>query len=254
MPYYPKITNRSLIYDSPSGKININKYVPPFERIVNGFGFMGVVIEDSESGFLQCNICGKWYENIPTHLRHHKILARDYKIKFGLNQSTALKSKRIRINQSRVMEGMRRTHKKHRMKFVKNNIYAGNTLGKKKSLETINKYGICDLQIKDKVLKLKEKLGKTPTLNDLAKVYGNTFISHITKRYRSYVILCKDLDMQPHFSNANPKYSREYFIEKALSNEASTRIFDISERRNLYKYIKGGILELKEIVEKIKNE
>jgi len=45
----------------------------------------------------------------------------------------------------------------------------------------------------------------------------------------------------------NPKYSREYFIEKALSNEPSIRIFTESEARKLYKYIKGGIPELKAI-------
>jgi len=186
-------------------------------------------------------------------LRSHNITAHDYKKRFGLLQSTALKSHRMRLKQSEVMSGMRRKHKKHRMKFGKNNIWAGNRKGIKKAEESKNKYGVCDLQIMDKVMELTKEMKKTPTLIDLQKRYGGGFIFHLHKRYGSYVKYCIDAGMTPNFSNHYPKFSREYFIEKALSNEASIRIFTVSEGRNLYKYIKGGITELKEIVMEIKN-
>jgi predicted transcriptional regulator len=74
---------------------------------------------------------------------------------FGLSTSTALKSKKVRLRQSEVMVEMRK-QKKHRWRFEKNNSFAGNRKGKPKSVETVNKYGVCDLQIRDRILKLKK--------------------------------------------------------------------------------------------------
>ena len=252
MPHYPKIVSKTMKYaNAPSGKVRIGKYVPPFEENDTGFGFKGVVVEDVKTNQLECSICGRYFENLPTHLRHHKITASDYKKRFGLLQSTALKSHRMRVRQSEVMIGMRKKHKKHRISFAKNNQWAGNRKGIKKAEESKNKYGVCDLQIMNKVTELAKEMGKTPTLIDLKKRYGGGFIFHLHKRYGSYVQYCREQGFEPNFSNHNPKYSRQYFIEKALSNEPSIRIFTQSESRNLYVYFKGGIKELRKEVNKI---
>lgn len=253
MPKYPQITSKEILYaNAPSGKVVIGKYIPPFEKNETGFGFKGVALEDKTTGQLECCICGKWFKNLPTHLRTHKITASDYKKKFGLLQSTALKSHEMRLNQSEVMSGMRRKHKKHRRVFEKNNQWAGNRKGKKKAEESRNKYGVCDLQIMKKIIELASEMGKTPTLIDLKNRYGSAFVFHLHKRYGRYVDYCNQIGLEAGFSNFNPKYSREYFIEKALSNEPSLRIFTQSEARNLYKYITGGIPELKQIVVELK--
>lgn len=253
MPKYPNITSKEISYpNAPSGKVVIGKYIPPFEKNETGFGFKGVILEDKQTGQLQCYVCGKWFENLSCHIRQHNLIALEYKKRFGLLQSTALKSHKMRLRQSEVMIKMRKSHKKHRMKFKKNNNFAGNRKGIKKAEESKNKYGVCDLQIMQKVIDLQKDLGRTPTLMDLKERYGGGFIFHLHKRYGSYVKYCRELGFTPVFSNHNPKYSREYFIEKALSNEPSIRIFTETEGRNLYKYIKGGITELKQITMGVK--
>lgn len=257
MPKYPTITSNKIKYDSPSRYVLVGKYIPPFEKVKEGFGYRGVIVEDSKSGALQCHICGEWFENFSSHLTpKHNMTANEYKNMFGLSINTALKSKRIRLIQSKVMiklnkENPKCFHRSHTGGFEKNNSYAGNRKGKPKSEETINKYGVCDLQIRDRVLKLMKKLGKTPTLIDLQKEYGGGFIFHIHKRYASYIKLCRDLNLEPVISNHNPKYSREYFIEKGLSNEPSLRILTTNEGRALYKYFKEGVNEWKESLKKI---
>jgi len=251
MPEYPNHTSRKLKYDSPSGFVNVSKYVPPFEKVKDGFGFLGVVIEDYKSGKLQCNICGKWFENLPTHINSHNLTGSDYKTRFGFSQNTALKTKRLRLRQSEVMTRLNKENPKcfnrSHFGFEKNNHFAGNKKGKKNPLEIRNKFGVCDLQIIEKILDLKDRLKKTPTLIDLKKEYGGAFIFHIHKRYNSYIGLCHQLNLSPNFSNYNPKYSKEYFIEKALSNEPSLRIFTSNEKRAFYKYF-SSIKELKQIV------
>jgi hypothetical protein len=82
----------------------------------------------------------------------------------------------------------------------------------------------------------------------LKNEYGGAFIFHIYKKYQSYVKLCWDLDLVPVTSNNNPKYSREYFIEKGLSSEPSIRILTTNESRALYKYFKHGIKEWRKAV------
>lgn len=260
MPEYPKIKATKIPYDSPSGSVYVGKYIPPFEKVKKGFGFKGVILEDSESGKLQCHICGEWLHIFNSHLSKHNINSNDYRKKFGLSRSTALKSKKIRLRQSVVMQKLMKEHpEKFNNRFSNNgfkkgNSYAGNMKNKKKSAETINKYGICELQIIDRILKLKEKLNKTPTLTDLKDEYGGGFIFHIHKRYGSYLILCDQINLKPNFSNRYPKYSKEYFIKKALSKEASIKILTQSEGRNIYRYFKGGVKEWKSAVKEYKSK
>lgn len=256
MPSYPLTVVQKIKYDSPSGYANIGKYVPPFEEVEEGFGFKGVMIEDHESGFLQCHICGKWFEIFNSHLKsQHNMTSQEYREKFGLSKSTALRSKRLRLIQSKVMSDLRRNNpQKHTYKFKKNNYQASNRKDKPKSLETVNKFGVCDLQIADKILKLRDKLNKTPSLIDLKEEYGAGFIHHIHKRYSSYIKLCRQLGMKPITSSHNPKYSREYFIEKFLDEEPNHRLMTVTESRNMYKYFKDGIKELKQAVEKRRNK
>jgi hypothetical protein len=255
MPEYPFSKLRKMEYDSPSGFVNIGKYVPPFEKVENGFGFKGVMIEDFKSGKLQCHICGKWLEIFNIHLINtHQINSKEYKIMFNLSQSTALRSKRLRLLQSKVMIELRKKGVKFNRKFEKGNSYADNRKGKPKSLETRNKFGVCDLQVTDKIMKLAKELNKTPTLIDLKEAYGMGFIFQMRKRYPSYIAYCKHLGFEPNISNFNPKYSRDYFILKGLSKSPYLRILTLNESRALYKHFKGGVKEWREAVETAKHE
>jgi len=252
MPNYPLILSKKIKYDSPSGFVHIGKYIPPFEKVENGFGFKGVIVEDFESGKLQCHICGAWHEQLPNHINHkHNINSRDYKIKFGLLISTALKSKRMRLQQSAIMQKLRKENPANRFSFKRKNEFAGNRKDKPKALESKNKFGVCDLQIMQKVIELAKEMGKTPTLTDLQDRYGGGFIFHLSKRYGSYIKYCNQIGLNPNFSNFNPKYSREYFINKAMDKEPSIRIFTSNEGRAFYKYFKS-IDELKSIIQEVK--
>lgn len=246
MPNYPTITSRKIKYDSPSGYARIGKYIEPFKKNDTGFGFEGVVLEDAKSGKIQCSICGEWFEQMAMHLRFaHKINSADYKKRFGLLQSTALKSKRMRLAQSKIIISLRKSNKKCRYKFEKNNLFAGNRKNKPKAEESKNKYGVCDLQIMQRIIELKEELGKTPTLIDLRDRYGFGFVTLLHKRYGSYVSYCRENGFDPNFSNYNPKYSRNYFIEKSKGKIPSINIFNVNEQRGFYRCFPKGINELK---------
>lgn len=250
MPKYPTTKQRKIKYDSPSGYANLGKYIPPFEKNKIGFGFKGVALEDFKSGKLQCYICGDWFETLGTHLKKHEMTCADYKRQFGLSQSTALKSKKMRLAQSKIMIDLRKKNKSNNYSFKRKNVFAGNRKDNPKAEESRNKFGVCDLQIMAKVIELQKKLSKTPTLIDLKEKYGAGLIHQLNKRYGSYVAYCNQIGFEPNFSNYNPKYSREYFIEKALSNSSNNRIFTINESRAFYKFF-SSMKELKAIVKKL---
>ena len=242
MPKYPTTKLKTIDYDSPSGKINIAKWVPPFQKVANGFGFVGVLAEDTKSGKLQCGICGKWYEMLTTHIyAKHKLTSKEYAEKFNLSRNTALRSMYIRKRQSEVMLGMRLKHKKFRMKFKKGNNESANRKNKPKSIETQNKHGVCDLQILEKISSLKNKLGRTPALTELIDKYGTGFAALLHIRYQGYLNFLKKQNWTPVTSNYYPKYTKEYFINKGVKSIKDgkeligSRVFTLNEIRALYR-------------------
>lgn len=253
MPYYKQQGDNKIAYkDAPSGFINVSKWVPPFAPIKKGFGFVGVLAEDMGTGKLQCHVCGKWFEQLPTHYsKKHGMNGEQYRARFGLLNGTALKSKRMRLRQSEVMTGLRRTNKNCLGKFVKNNTESANRKGKPKAKESQNKYGVCDLQIMTKIIVLGRKLGKTPTLVDIKNEYGGALISIMHERYGSYVRYCRqELKMEPNFSSVNREFPTDASWKKHLLTIGResilagkpmtlTGLLPMKQSRYVYKYFKN---------------
>lgn len=243
MPYYPNTKKKKIKYDSPSGYINITKWIPPFKKVEDGYGYIGIVAEDYKTGELQCHICGKWYELLCTHIyaKHH-IDSEEYKEQFGLLTSTALKSMRIRKQHSKWMIEERKVNPKRRFKFKKGNKCCANRKGKPKAIESQNRYGVCELQVRDKIIQLKNKLGRTPALTEVIDEYGGGFAGIIHNRYSGYLPLVKELGWKPVTSNKNPKYSKAYFVSKGIKAVSKgkkligKKILNQSEVRNIYNY------------------
>lgn len=258
MPAYKNKKENKIKFDqAPSGYINIEKWEPPFMPVSTGFGFIGVLAEDSESGLLQCHECGRWLQQLPTHYTaKHGMTGEQYRKKFGLFVHTALKSKRIRLIQSKVIsklqkEGKMQVGNSNGYGFKKKNKESANRKGKPKALESRNSYGVCDLQIMTKIISLGRKIGKTPTLTDVKDEYGGGIITIMHNRYGSYVKYCRDyLKMEPNFSTHNPRFKndqewRNHLLEigrEALKkgNKLTVKgLLPANESRYIYRYFKG---------------
>mgnify|MGYP001584240699 CR=1 FL=1 len=205
--------NTTIAYSSPSGFINTGKLIPPFQPLKKGFGFLGVLAEDSKSLQLQCHICGKWFYDLNSHARQkHHIEISDYKDMFSLSRGTALLEKSLRLKHSRVMT---QQHKKNPKKF-RHRPLRHSTKGIKLSVERQNKFGTCDLQIATKIKNLYDHLKRTPRMFELEKYYGRSFCYLIKNRYQSYSKILKELTLPQIDARYAPKYSRQYFIDKGV--------------------------------------
>ena len=112
-----------------------------------------------------------------------------------------------------------------------------------KPVEGQNRYGVCDLQVIDKIKTLQEELGgKTPPLTMVIDRFGGAFSTLIHNRYGGYIKFVKSLGMIPVTSSHTPKYSKKYFIKlgiKALRQGkelVGRKILNQSEVRNIYNY------------------
>ena len=270
MPYYPKTTIKTIKYDSPSGKININKYFPPFNPVVGGYGFYGVLAEDTETGELQCHVCGEWHEQLALHItKKHKVEnCFAYREEYGLFRGTALKSKRLRLKQSKIIRRLQKEGKmgvgnnlgKSPFKRGKANKWAANRKGWKKPVEGANQYGRCDLQIMNRILELSKKMGgKTPSLVDIKEEYGGGIISVMHQRYGSYIKYCRQLKLEPLRSVGNPWSEKEWkshLIEVGKKNLKKfkgkkaplKKLLPVNEQRYVYKHFKSYPDYLKQIM------
>lgn len=267
MPEYPQTKQKTISYDSPSGFINIGKWVPPFEPVVGGFGYVGVLAEDSVSGKLQCHECGGWYELLSAHAAAaHGLINGKYQEKYGLSRSTALKCMRVRKIQSAVIQKLQREGKMAvgnnlgKSPIVKGNKYAANRKGKPKSVETQNKHGVCDVQMADRITQLATKLGRTPSLTEVIDEYGGGTASIIHSRYGSYITYVKKLGMTPLTSSYNPKHSRESLIQSGMNGVLNggkllaKKILTQSEQRKVYQIFGSWGAWKKAVLEEFKKE
>ena len=250
------------LYDypnSPSGKIIIDKLVPPFMPVEGGHGFIGVTAVDSKTGQIQCHVCGEWHEQLGLHLwKRHEMLSDAYRAKFGLWKSSALQSERLREIRRKTMLKMRAEHpEKHTYKFPKGNWQAGNIRGKKHPAARANAAGVCELQIADRIKKTAERLGRTPGVTDLYEDYGGGFVGALKVRYGSHITLMKQLGYKPLTSAHNPKYSKKFFlnlgVERLMRCEDDriklTKLFDVNEYAGIRRHF-GSAARFKKALER----
>ena len=68
----------------------------PLDTLENGYGYLGCILKHKKSGKIQCHICGKWFDNLSTHIQQtHKLKIENYKRKFGLPMGYGLVSEKL---------------------------------------------------------------------------------------------------------------------------------------------------------------
>lgn len=156
--------------EAPSGKVTFYNYKEPFMEYEAGYGFQGVLLMDADSGLVQCHLCGRWLQALNSeHLRtRHGITASEYKVEVGLNQSTALIGEAYRAKLVRNGLEQKKTLRKGRKKSKEEieKIRRG-LVNYRASMEGKNENGVCPAQLLERLRKLGEKLGRTPTHDEL---------------------------------------------------------------------------------------
>lgn len=197
----------------------VTNYKEPLRKFDGGFGYAGTIATNEAQTHIQCHICGNFYESLGNHIRSHDLTADEYREKVGLSRSTSLIGKRRR--EILVAQGLEKSEQSaafmHRLHYeVREGLRDPETYirkSKKRSLEQLNKEGLCPDQLLDKIKVLELQLGTTPTLDQFSTHYKvNPYIIYNT--FGSWMNALKLLGMQSRLGrNSHHHHSNEQLLE-----------------------------------------
>lgn len=204
-----RLTKEMEYPDAPSGSVSLYNYKEPFMRYETGYGYQGVLLFDTVSDKVQCHLCGEWFSGLGNHLfREHTMRAAEYKHTVGLLQTTALMGESYRAKL--IANGIKNS-KKNLVpggKKKKSQIAKQKKTWKEKGnpMETQNKRGTCPLQLLEKVRKVYEEKGRTPTYAEIRNIYPT-----LIKVHGSFKEICLKLGIpynKPGLSRTRGKFKK----------------------------------------------
>lgn len=209
----------------------VYKGVPPFMKFENGFGYMGVLLEEKETGKLQCHLCGHLSLNISKHLfhKHKDVTPTRYKELTGLNRTTPLMSTRTRKFIKNNFLNLTEEKRKEVLKRLKENNKKTHTEGSWRkreagaALEFNNKFGTCPEQARTLFWEEYHKLGRIPSNKEMSGKLRHIIYSRFPSYksaliawgvteddYRSHVIEGRSRAVEARAEkDFFPKYSKE---------------------------------------------
>lgn len=240
-------------------KLNYLNYKEPLKKVEEGFGYLGTLAQTDNKELVQCHICGGLYENLGLHsFQKHGLKAREYRIKFQLGLRTPLcsdewtrKCKQIKLD---AWNNMTSDEKEARRELMREAQRTANRVGQPRSLEALNKDGMCPDQLIQEIQTLAEKLGHSPTHAEFTKEYDGKFIGAINRTFGSWngaktiagLERCKSGSLVAH--NRAPftdeellEYLRSFYKEKKEVPTNSDFKKGFLPSYNLYRHRFGGI-------------
>lgn len=187
--------------------LQFKNYKEPISKVVDGFGYNGVILQSVDGDKLQCHICGELFGDLTLHVnRKHKISIPNYKARFGIAKKTSLISENQRnLRREKTMAWLNSLSEQE-MNEYRNKLrergkkgFASRKPGQpKESLETKNKKGTCPDQLLEKIREVSEKLNKTPTLSEFMKETGGQKYKHLVfATFGSYSNAIRILNLTP---------------------------------------------------------
>lgn len=130
---------------------------------VSGVSIKGGIEYDPEEDKLKCHECGEWFSDLAAHaFARHQLKSDEYKLRHGLNLSSALCCERLRQcrikGQRKSAESFNANRKKDGKHIRRKPRQHGNA-----SIERQNKLGLCADQLLEKLTACANSVGHTPT-------------------------------------------------------------------------------------------
>ncbi len=148
--------------------IPLYKAQPPFMDFKRGFGSLGVLMEDMDTGKIQCHLCGELFKSVARHVQHrHDMTADDYRAETGLGITTPLVcgNTSLLLRESGWVNLSKEKLEKKRQLLMENSrsVHRRKAPGLKKfgprSVQMQNLFGTCELQAQAYFWELYKKNG-----------------------------------------------------------------------------------------------
>lgn len=163
--------------------IPMYKTVPPYMKYKKGFGFLGVLLWDTQEDLIQCHLCGLWFKQLNPHIgRKHNITSNKYREMLGFYRSMPLSS--VGTTKKRHKAALKNKKAIRKMMEGGKKFTFGNGVNKpdhswRKIYAFKNQHGICEAQLGSRLKNVidqngNDKIAKTnPNLyNALRRKFG----------------------------------------------------------------------------------
>lgn len=194
-----------------------------------GHGYYGAILMSKDCTKMQCHVCGELFESVAAHAwQAHGMRSLEYKEKFQLARKTALISESFRWKlQQKTLDWLKtltQEQKDEMKQQAKDGLRAyrkdSDSFQPKIALETKNKRGTCPEQILDKIKKVADKLGHTPTKKEFITECGGQRYTHLIYQvYGSWTNALKLVDMKPEYKKnrgGGKIYDDEFLLESLV--------------------------------------
>lgn len=199
----------------------LGHYKEPLRAVPDGYGYQGTLAYSADRSMTQCHICGMLFKNLGNHIiKNHNQTVDAYREEFGLGEHTlaAPNSKQpayVRW-QGYTDEERRRKIAELKLIGIKGRQTGKQTSSKRIALIYRNKRDNCPDQLLDKILKLKNKLGRVPTKTEFYAEYDKRFMTSIVIVHGGWTNALKKLGLERQKPGVNPDYSREQLVEAMI--------------------------------------
>jgi HNH endonuclease len=208
-----------------AGRVSLYKEKAPFE--MSGHSIKGALEYDVNEDKVKCHECGKWCISLASHIsRTHKrlegISVADYKIKHGLLLKTALwaedlRKTFVRASSARVTGATFLKFLDEKKKWLNSGKPYRPFRRKCRSVEVDNRNGLCQAQVLEKVKKIADSYGRTPTQKELQENGLGTHM--LAYKFGSIQNMMKVLGLKPRKIGTYADESTRSSVRQRYSNK-----------------------------------
>lgn len=240
-------------------------YKEPLKPVEEGFGYLGTLAQTEDGEQVQCHLCGELCFNLGSHVfAKHGLKAREYREKFQLGRTTPLCSDawsaRCKEAKVEMWQSFSEAEREARRQLMREVQKKTNRVGNPRSLEALNKDGMCPDQLVEKIQLLAEKIGHSPTHAEFVIEYDGKYVGAITRTFGSWnsakkmagLTPCKSGSRIPHnrahyTNDVLLEYLRNYYKEKKVVPTKSDWERGFLPSYYLYVHRFGGIVKAREL-------
>lgn len=246
-------------------KLNYLNYKEPLKEIEDGYGYWGTLAQTDDGEEIQCHVCGELVVNLGHHAYiKHGIKAREYRVKFKLGLRTPLCSdvwsEKCKARKLKEWASLSIEEREERIETMRNAQRQAKQVGPERSLEALNKDGMCPDQLISHIQSLAEKLGKSPSHAEFVTEYDGKYVGAIKRTFGSWngakkmadLAPCKSGSKVPHnrsdYDNETLlEFLRSFYKEKKVIPTNSDWQKGFFPSYHLYKHRFGGIAKAREL-------
>ena len=215
-------------------------YKEPLTPVPDGHGFFGTLAQTEDGTKVQCHICGELCYNLGAHVfGKHQIKASEYRKRFQLGRRTPLCSDQAtqdyKARAYKRYANMTSDQKAAQIESIKRAAQKARRVGQPRSLESLNKDGMCPDQLIARIVECSEQIGTSPTYEQFKQHFNGKYTGAIIRTFGTWNAAKRQASLAPNKSGSRvpwnkgaSRYTDEMLLEYVRNRKENTGVWPTS--------------------------